>query len=119
MKAFRLKAVGAAAALALAWSSLAGAQAWPSKPIRWIVPYTPAGITDTGTRMVLQKVQENARARHRLQEKKDTNSSSILFLARQLQLLQQSACTEAVFLMQYGQKWRMIFVGFSLAVNPQ
>jgi len=47
------------AALALGWSSLACAQAWPSKPIRWIVPYTPAGITDTGTRMVLQKVQEN------------------------------------------------------------
>ncbi len=48
----------ALAALALAWAPLAGAQAWPSKPIRWIVPYTPAGITDTGTRMVLQKVQE-------------------------------------------------------------
>ncbi len=60
MKAFRLRAVGAAAVIAaLAWSGFAAAQAWPSKPIRWIVPYTPAGITDTGTRMVLQKVQEN------------------------------------------------------------
>ena len=57
MKAFAFKAAGAAAA-ALAWAALAHAQAWPSKPIRWIVPYTPAGITDTGTRMVLQKVQE-------------------------------------------------------------
>jgi tripartite-type tricarboxylate transporter receptor subunit TctC len=32
--------------------------AWPAKPIRWIVPYTPAGITDNATRMVAQKVQE-------------------------------------------------------------
>ena len=34
------------------------AQGWPAKPIRWIVPYTPGGITDNATRMVLQKVQE-------------------------------------------------------------
>ena len=59
MKASRLKAVGAAAAIAIAWSTVAGAQGWPVKPIRWVVPYTPAGITDTGTRMVLQKVQEH------------------------------------------------------------
>src|SRR5690349_3667986 len=32
--------------------------AWPAKPIKWIVPYTPGGITDNATRMVLQKVQE-------------------------------------------------------------
>jgi len=31
---------------------------WPGKPIRWIVPYPPGGITDNATRMVLQKVQE-------------------------------------------------------------
>ena len=35
-----------------------GGQAWPNKPIKWIVPYTPGGITDNATRMVLQKVQE-------------------------------------------------------------
>ena len=58
MKAPRLGIIGAAAAIALAWSTPAAAQAWPSKPVRWVVPYTPAGITDTGTRMVLQKVQE-------------------------------------------------------------
>ena len=34
------------------------AQTWPSKPIKWIVPYTPGGITDNATRMVVQKVQE-------------------------------------------------------------
>ena len=33
-------------------------QPWPSKPIKWIVPYPPGGITDSATRMVLQKVQE-------------------------------------------------------------
>ena len=32
--------------------------AWPCKPVRWIVPYTPGGITDNSTRIVLQKVQE-------------------------------------------------------------
>ena len=35
-----------------------GGAPWPSKPIKWIVPYTPGGITDNATRMVLQKVQE-------------------------------------------------------------
>jgi tripartite-type tricarboxylate transporter receptor subunit TctC len=34
------------------------AQPWPTKPIKWIVPYPPGGITDSATRMVLQKVQE-------------------------------------------------------------
>ena len=36
----------------------AGGQAWPARPIKWIVPYPPGGITDNATRMVLQKVQE-------------------------------------------------------------
>ena len=54
MKATTLKALAVAA---LAFPLVAGAQAWPAKPIRWIVPYTPAGITDSGTRIVLQKVQ--------------------------------------------------------------
>ncbi len=35
-----------------------GGAPWPSKPIKWIVPYTPGGITDNATRIVLQKVQE-------------------------------------------------------------
>jgi tripartite-type tricarboxylate transporter receptor subunit TctC len=38
------------------WAS--AQQAWPSKPIKWIIPYTPGGITDNATRMVVQKVQE-------------------------------------------------------------
>ena len=37
---------------------LAGnAQGYPSKPIRWVVPYTGGGITDVVTRVVTQKMQ--------------------------------------------------------------
>ena len=56
MQLFRL----ALAALILLGSTALQAQgtAWPGKPIRWIVPYPPGGITDNATRMVLQKVQE-------------------------------------------------------------
>jgi tripartite-type tricarboxylate transporter receptor subunit TctC len=48
------------ALLVLLCSSALHAQgaAWPNKPIRWIVPYTPGGITDNATRLVVQKVQE-------------------------------------------------------------
>ncbi len=44
--------------LTLAVPLLANAQAWPNKPIKWIIPYPPGGITDSATRMVVQKVQE-------------------------------------------------------------
>jgi tripartite-type tricarboxylate transporter receptor subunit TctC len=44
--------------LTLAVPLLASAQAWPNKPIKWIIPYPPGGITDSATRMVVQKVQE-------------------------------------------------------------
>ena len=43
---------GAIAALLAVSSTLAMAQAWPSKPIRMIVPYTPGGYTDTMARGV-------------------------------------------------------------------
>lgn len=39
----------------------AGAQSaapYPSRPIKWIVPYPPGGITDSVTRLVTQRVQE-------------------------------------------------------------
>src|SRR5450759_1845865 len=51
---FRLAVV----ALFLALPTLGFAQAWPSKPIKWIIPYPPGGITDSATRMVIQKVAE-------------------------------------------------------------
>lgn len=41
-------------AAAVAQASLAQ---YPSRPIRWIVPYTPAGITDSVTRIVTQKLE--------------------------------------------------------------
>ena len=37
---------------------IAFSQAWPTKPIKWIIPYLPGGITDSATRMVIQKVQD-------------------------------------------------------------
>ena len=45
------------AALALAMPLASLAQAWPAKPIRWVVPYTGGGITDVVTRVVTQKMQ--------------------------------------------------------------
>lgn len=52
----------AASVLAATALTTAHAQAptpnWPSKPIRWIIPYTPGGITDSATRMVVQKITE-------------------------------------------------------------
>jgi len=51
---FRRSAVALICALPL----LAFSQTWPSKPIKWIIPYPPGGITDSATRMVIQKVQD-------------------------------------------------------------
>ena len=36
----------------------AGAQTWPSKAIKWIVPFPPGGPTDTFSRAVAQKLSE-------------------------------------------------------------
>ena len=50
-----------AAALVAALAAIPGAwaqQAWPTKPLRWIVPYTPGGITDSVTRLVAEKLGE-------------------------------------------------------------
>ena len=44
-------------ALILAAPAAALAQAYPNKPIRWVVPYTGGGITDVVTRVVTQKMQ--------------------------------------------------------------
>lgn len=42
--------------LAILASGSAGAQ-YPSRPIKWIVPYTPGGITDSVTRIVAQRLE--------------------------------------------------------------
>jgi tripartite-type tricarboxylate transporter receptor subunit TctC len=44
----------AALGAALLAPAVARAQAWPARPISWIVPFTPGGITDTSSRLVAQ-----------------------------------------------------------------
>ena len=39
-------------------TTAASAQVYPTKQIRWVVPYTPGGYTDTVTRMVTARVQQ-------------------------------------------------------------
>ncbi len=48
----------AAAALALACGTAAG-QEYPSKPIRFLLPFAPGGIGDLTARVVAQKMSEN------------------------------------------------------------
>jgi tripartite-type tricarboxylate transporter receptor subunit TctC len=43
---------------AIAFSASAQAPSYPARTIKWIVPYTPGGITDTVTRLVAQRVQD-------------------------------------------------------------
>lgn len=43
----------------LTGTALAQPPAYPSKPIKWIVPYPPGGITDSVTRIVNQKLADS------------------------------------------------------------
>jgi tripartite-type tricarboxylate transporter receptor subunit TctC len=55
-----LIACAAAACAALSGPALAQA-AWPDKPIKVIVPYTPAGATDAVTRMITEKMAQDTK----------------------------------------------------------
>ena len=48
----------ALAAAAIAFSTLAQAQAWPAKPVKIVVPYPPGGAVDVVTRKMAAKLQE-------------------------------------------------------------
>lgn len=59
MRAIRILSALAGAFLGvMSVSSTASAQAWPTKPIRWVVPFTPGGMTDIVTRGTLDRVSE-------------------------------------------------------------
>jgi tripartite-type tricarboxylate transporter receptor subunit TctC len=54
MKTWRI----AAALAGLAFAGLASAQAWPSKSVRFIVPFPPGGATDISARLIGQQLTE-------------------------------------------------------------
>jgi tripartite-type tricarboxylate transporter receptor subunit TctC len=70
----RILAALSIAVLAAVGAAHAQTGALPNKPIRWIVPYPPGGITDNSTRMVLQKVSEQTGATIVVENKPGANS---------------------------------------------
>jgi predicted nucleic acid-binding Zn ribbon protein len=52
--------LAAVAAALPATSRIAGAQTYPDRPVRVVVPYAPGGPTDTITRLLAQKMTEHA-----------------------------------------------------------
>src|SRR3990170_1470317 len=57
----QLPAVFAVLAAAAAFAASAHAQttiAWPTKPVRWVVPYAPGGAVDVVSRIIAPKLTE-------------------------------------------------------------
>lgn len=56
MSKLNRRSVLAASAAASLFPGALRAETWPSKPIRWVVPYTAGGLTDVVTRLTLEKM---------------------------------------------------------------
>jgi len=56
MSKLNRRSVLAASAAASLFPGALRAQSWPSKPIKWVVPYTAGGLTDVVTRLTLEKM---------------------------------------------------------------
>ena len=56
MKTINRRTALAATAAAALMPGAARAQAWPNKPIRWVVPYTAGGLTEVVTRLTREKM---------------------------------------------------------------
>ena len=56
MSKLKRRSVLAAGAAASLFPGALRAQSWPTKPIRWVVPYTAGGLTDVVTRLTLEKM---------------------------------------------------------------
>ena len=54
----KLALLAAAFAVSIA-TGAAAQQGYPNKPIKWIVPYPPGGITDSVTRLITARIQES------------------------------------------------------------
>jgi tripartite-type tricarboxylate transporter receptor subunit TctC len=57
-KPMRLASLVVAAVLVIVSSGCGFADAWPSRPIRWIVPYPPGGGTDVAARLIGEKLAQ-------------------------------------------------------------
>ena len=56
IKMTRRAVLAATAAASLVPGAVRAQGAWPTKPIRWVVPYTAGGLTDVATRRTLEKM---------------------------------------------------------------
>jgi tripartite-type tricarboxylate transporter receptor subunit TctC len=72
-RAFAVASAAAGAGLAMAGPAL-GQGAWPARPLRFIVPYTPGGFTDVTARLVAAKLQERLGQAVTIENKPGSNS---------------------------------------------
>ena len=55
----RRRAFTASALAAVAAPAVAPAQAWPTKPLRMVIPYPPGGPSDVSTRIVIDRAAQS------------------------------------------------------------